>query len=87
MTNSDRIFKQLQYCERHIGTPDLHSFTVNIRDGIAYVEVRSYGEVFIETRTATEHATFDKVSQWCGTMIAAANRLDMFGADHDTISY
>jgi hypothetical protein len=85
MTNSDRIFKQLQYCIKHIGTPDLHSFTINIRDGIAYVEVRTYGEVFIETRTRGEE--FDKVAGWCGTMIAAANRLDMFGADPDTISY
>lgn len=85
MANSDRIFKQLQYCKRHIGTPDLHSFTVNIRDGIAYVEVRTYGEVFIETRTRGEE--LDKVTRWCGTMIAAANRLDIFGADPDTISY
>lgn len=85
MTNGDRLFKQLQYCKRHIGTPDLHSFTVNIQDGIAYVEVRTYGEVFIETRTRGEG--LDKVAQWCGTMIAAANRLDMFGADPDTISY
>lgn len=86
MKNSDRIFKHLQYCKRHIGTPDLHSFTVNIRDGIAYVEVRTYGdEVFIETWTRGEE--LDKVTRWCGTMIAAANRLDMFGADPDTIIY
>ena len=87
MTTGDRIFKQLQYCKKHENVPDLHSFMVDIKDGVAYVEVRNYGEVFIETRTATEHATFDKVSQWCGTMIAAANRLEMFGADPDTIRY
>ena len=85
MTTGDRLFKQLQHCKNKRNVTDLHSFMVDINGGVAYVEVRDYDEVFIETRTTTEHATFDKVLQWCGTMIAAANRLEMFGADPDTI--
>lgn len=83
MTTGDRLFKQLQYCKNHKDVPDLHSFMVDINGGVAYVEVRDYGEVFIETRNGNH----EKVSQWCGTMIAAANRLEMFGADPDTIQF
>ena len=83
MTTGDRIFKQLQYCKRHEHDDDLHSFMVDINGGVAYVEVRDYGEVFIETRTGNP----EKVTQWAGTMIAAANRLETFGADPDTIRF
>lgn len=83
MTTGDRIFKQLQYCWKKKDIPDLHSFMVDIAGGIAFVEVRPYGEVFIETRTGNP----EKAMQWCGTMIAAANRLEMFGADPDTIRF
>lgn len=83
MTTGDRIFKQLQHCLARANTPDLHSFMVDITGGIAFVDVRPYGEVFIETRTGNP----EKVRQWCGTMIAAANRLEMFGADPDTIRF
>lgn len=80
------IWKQLQYCQRHRNDPDLHSFTVNVRDGIAFVEVGTYGECFIETKTQKSADDEEKTVQWCGTLVAAANRLDMLGADPGTIS-
>lgn len=82
----DLIWKQLQYCKRHTEVPDLHSFTVNVRDGISFVEVRTYGECFIETKTRKSAADEEKTVQWCGTLVAAANRLEMLGADPGTIS-
>lgn len=81
---NDIIFKTLQYCRKNIHIPDLHSFTINIKDGIAFVEHRGY-EVFVET------ITYDKDNketrtQFAGSEIAVANRLDAFGADAETIS-
>ena len=81
----DRLWKQLLYCKRHVTSPDLHSFVVSIKNGIAFVEIRPYDEVFIETKTQKDGK--DEITeQWCGTLIAAANRLELLGSDPDTIS-
>lgn len=84
MTNGDKIFKHLQYCKKHIHTPDLHSFRIDIRGGSAFVEVREGDEVFIETVTVSDDCQ-ETFSQWAGTIMAAANRLEMLGADPITI--
>lgn len=81
----DRIWKQILYCSRHTHIPDLHSFMVNIKNGVAFVEVRPYGDVFIETKTQND-AGEERSYQWAGTLAAAANRLEMLSADPDSIS-
>jgi len=40
----------------------------------------------VESRTYSETGE-EKVSTWCGTTVAAANRLEMLKLDIDTISY
>lgn len=82
----DLLWRQLNYCRKHINIPDLHSFVVNIKDGIAFVEVRYPSEVYIETKTQSDAETNEKTTQWCGTMVAALNRLEKFEADPETIS-
>lgn len=74
ITNADRLFKIIFRCARNQHKPDLHSFVVPIKNGIAYVECRSH-EVFIQERYE------DKTREWCGTAVAASNRLDKLGAD------
>lgn len=74
----DRIFKLLQKLERHIYTPDLHSFTAQIKNGTVFVEARQ-GEVFMR------HGIGDSWSTWAGTYLAAANRLEMLGIDLNTV--
>lgn len=82
----DLLWRQLNYCRKHINIPDLHSFVVNIKDGIAFVEAQSSGEVFIETKTQSDTEKDEKTTQWCGTLVAALNRLKKFEADPETIS-
>lgn len=84
--NEEYLWKALKYCDSNRNKPDLHSFVVNIKNGIAFVEVREYGEVFIETKTQSDGDNEEKTTQWCGTLIAACNRLEMLGANHETIS-
>lgn len=78
MDNGDKIFKFLQKCNTNCHKPDLHSFTARINGGIVYVECRGY-DVYIESQI------FDKKTQWVGTTVAAANRLEMLGIEFDTI--
>lgn len=82
ITNADRLFKIIQKCQRNWYKPDLHSFVVTIKGGTAFVECRQ-NEVYIEARIyGIDH---DEVNQWCGTAVAAANRLALLGADYTTI--
>lgn len=83
ITNGDRIFKFLQKCQRNHYKDDLHSFVIDIDGGIAFVDCRGYDEVFIEARIYGDG--FEKVNQWCGTTIAAANRLERLGGDYRTM--
>lgn len=80
-TNSDRLIKFILKCQRNQDKPDLHSFWINISGGRAYVDCRSH-EVYIEMYIATPE---EKKSQWIGTAVAAANKLDILGADYRTI--
>ena len=82
ITNADRLFKIIQRCQKNWRKPDLHSFVVMINGGKAFVECRK-NEVYIEARLyAIDH---DEVNQWCGTAVAAANRLTLLGADYETV--
>ena len=70
----------MQKCNKNHYKPDLHTFFIDITGGRAYVECRGY-EVYIE------HTIYDigKTVEWCGTVIAATNRLEALGAIYDTI--
>lgn len=81
----DRIFNILRQFNNRAHIPDLHSFTAKIKNGVVFVECRGY-EVMVESRTYGENGK-EKVSTWCGTTIAAANRLEMMRLETDTISY
>lgn len=81
----DRIFKILHQFNKRAHIPDLHSFTAKIENGVVFVECRGY-EVMVESRTYSETGE-EKVSTWCGTTVAAANRLEILQLDIDTISY
>lgn len=82
--NADKIFKFLQKCNRRAYCADVHSFTIKITNGSAYVECWGGNEVYIETNTCTASGE-EKRSQWCGTTVAAANRLEKLGAIYETI--
>lgn len=76
----DIIFKTILRCVKNVNKPDLHSFTVRIKGGLAYVEAQYAGAVMVDTNTGDCKHTY-----FVGTPIAAANRLEMFGADPHTI--
>ena len=82
MSNGDMIFKWLQKCNKNAHKPDLHSFKAKIKDGVVWVDCRGY-EVFIESYT------FDNGNeirtQWAGTIVAAANRLEALEMDFHSI--
>ena len=81
----DKIFKILYQFNKRAHIPDLHSFTAKIQNGNVFVECRGY-EVMVESRTY-DHDGKEKVSTWCGSTVAAANRLEMLKLNIDTISY
>ena len=81
--DGDKIFKVLQSYNRRHNIPDLHSFRIETRDGSAFVECRG-DEIFIENYRVDENGN-EVFIQWAGTVIAAANRLEMLGADLLTI--
>ena len=76
----DRLFKFILKCCRNHNKPDLHTFFIGIDEGRAYVECREH-EVCIAFNFADERPA----AKWCGTPIAAANRLDKYGAIYETI--
>lgn len=81
-TNSDKLFKFILKCQRNSNKPDLHSFVINIACGRAFVECRGY-EVYIETYI--NKSGKEEESRWCGTAVAATNKLELLGADYRTI--
>ena len=76
---SDKLFKFILKCCRNHNKPDLHSFQIDTKNGRAFVECRAQ-EVYIEVNTID-----GRKSQWAGTPIAAANRLEIMGADFETV--
>lgn len=75
----DKIFKLLQSLERKVNVPDLHSFKARAGNGTVFVEARQ-GEVFISHER--DNGTY---VGWCGTYIAAANRLEILELDLDSV--
>ena len=79
--NEDVIFKTILRCLKNIDKPDLHSFTIRVPGGLAYIEAEYGGGVFVDVNTGhCEHRFYN------GTPMAAANYLEMIGADPKTIS-
>jgi len=79
ISDSDKIFKLLNQCNRNHSTPDLHSFVASIPHGSVFVDCRGF-EVYIESTTYNENAKEHR-TQWAGTLMAAANRLEKMGID------
>lgn len=79
MNDADRLFKLILRCQTNRYKPDSTSFRINIRDGEAYVEARDDG-IYME-----EHTASGAVYKSCGTAISAANRLDLLGADFESV--
>lgn len=76
--NNDKIFRLIIKCLKNEGKPDLHSFTIKTEKGVAFVDCRC-GEVFIEIHSC------DGKQQFCGTAVAATNRLLNLGADYESV--
>ena len=83
MNTGDKVFKLLEKMNRQSYKKDLHSFKAKIKNGIVWVECRGY-ETFMETYIYDEKGNETR-KQWCGTTVAAANRLEMFEIDFDSI--
>lgn len=79
----ERLFKFILKC-KETRTPDLHSFVIKIDNGIAFVECRDYGEIYIDTRIS-QKGDVEKREQFAGTPIAATNFLLLRNADITTI--
>ncbi len=79
----DELHKFLLKCNRRHETPDMHSFKANIKDGVVFVDCRGF-EVYVESITY-DAAGNEKRTQFAGTTIAAANRLEMLQIDLDSI--
>ena len=79
LSYGDKIFKLLNKCNRNHHVPDLHSFRADTKKGSVYVDCRGF-EVFIESVTYHSNGN-EGATQWVGTLIAAANRLEALGMD------
>lgn len=78
--NSNNLFRLIIKCSRNQNKPDLHSFTIKTKNGVAFVDCRC-GEVFIEN-----HSPRDK-QRFCGTAVAATSRLINLGADFESVEF
>ncbi len=85
MSYGDTIFKTIQAFSRRAHIPDLHSFVADIKNGTVYVECRGF-EVMMESREYDSEWN-ETVKTWCGTEIAAANRLERMGIKLETITF
>ena len=83
MNVGDKVFKLLTKMNRQPLKKDLHTFKAKIKNGVVWVECRGY-EIFIETYLYDEKGNETR-TQWAGTTIAAANRLELLEIDFDTI--
>lgn len=77
--NNDRIFKFILKAQRNHNEPDIHSFFIDFDGGRAYVEGQLDG-LYMK-----EYYNNGLESEFCGTAIAVANRLEMLGAKYETI--
>ena len=79
-TNDNKLFKFILKCCRNYYKPDVHSFFIDIRGGKAFVECDQY-----EVRMTFYLFNREEPILWCGTPVAAANRLEANGAVYETI--
>ena len=79
----EKLFKFILSCARNHNKPDLHSFTIELKSGKAFVKCDCYG-VHITEFSFDENSN-EKITQWEGTAIAATNRLEMLGAKYETM--
>ena len=77
-TNDD-IFRLILRCCKNHSKPDLHSFTIAIKSGIAFVDCRK-NEVYIKEFYENE------TKEFVGLPVAAANRLEILCADVSSAS-
>ena len=70
------------YNRRH-NTPDLHSFVVRIKNGVAFVDCQGSG-IFISATTSRENAEQEHNQWWC-TVEEAASKLEELGVDWNTL--
>ena len=75
---NEKLFKFILKCQRNHYKPDVHTFWIDINGGRAYVECRQ-NEVFVQSHTG------GFVKEWCGTAVAATNRLERLDAVYETI--
>lgn len=78
----EKVFKFLQKCNRNHGVKGLHGFQAKIKNGYVWVECRGH-EIYIESRIYNSSGE-EARTEFVGTTIAAANRLEMLGVDIDT---
>lgn len=83
LSYGDKIFKLLQKLGRNLHYPDIHSFKANTKDGVVFAEARE-GEVYIR-HIPNNAETASEYTDWAGTYIAAANRLEMLGLDLNSV--
>lgn len=79
----ERIFKLLQKCCRRHNVHDLHSFMADIKNGVVMVDCGEH-KVFVESLIYDDLGNETR-SEFAGTIIEAANRLEMLGIDLDSI--
>ena len=75
----DEIFKLIQQCNLNKNKSDSHVFNAKTKKGTVWVDCRGY-EVYIRHMVAEEDT-----SEWCGTAVAAASRLERLGIDINTV--
>ena len=78
-TNDDKLFKFILKCCRNHYKPDVHTFYIDIDNGRAYVECRQH-DVYMEF-----YLYDGSTAKWCGPAVAAASRLENYGAKYESI--
>lgn len=79
----EKIYKTLIEFNKKSNNPNMNSFNINTKRGTAYVECRGY-EIYI-CESIYDNSGKEKQMQWIGSLLAAAQRLKMLGADLITI--
>lgn len=79
IAEDDHIFRLLMKIKKNIHKDDLHSFKININNGVAFVEAQNDSEVIIRVYRD------DQQQIYALPYIAAANKLDQLGADYNTV--
>ena len=79
MNRDDVLFKHILMCQKKYNKPDMHSFTIAVNGGVAFVECRQHEVLCIVDINGVRDS-------FASSAVAVCNRLVMLGADIDTIS-